>query len=309
MDKKIVVCGSIAYDHVMTYMGEFEDSLKGQDLSKLSVSFLAMNRDVHFGGCAGNIGYNLSLLGISPFVVGVVGNDFSQYKEWMDSNRINSDYVRKVDDQLTASAFVLTDNVENQVTIFAPESMADYRNESLLEPLANEHRISIVLIGPDFPARMNKHVNDCKRLGLEYVFDPGQALPALEPNDLRVAIDGAKVLIANSYEMGLLKTKTGLTDEDIDKMAELIIETKGENGSVLRQDGESIVIQAIEPSQTVDPTGCGDAFRAGILKAIHENDDVVHGCRLGAAIAAYNVERKGTQSHSFTLNDLVKRMM
>lgn len=309
MEKRIVVCGSIAYDHVMSFMGEFEESLSGQDLAKLSVSYLAMNRDVHYGGVAGNIGYNLGLLGLEPVIIGAVGDDFEKYDSWLKENRVNTDFVKRVAGQHTPSAFILTDSKENQISIFAPEAMADFHGESFLEPVFRDLNVSIVLVGPDFPARMNKNVADCQDAGVDYVFDPGQQSHMLEEADLKSAISGAKAVIANDFEMNLLRKKTGWNEEQLIDEAGILVETRGEDGAVIWIDGEESQIEAIRPDNIVDPTGCGDAFRAGLLKALHENDDLIHGCRLGAVIATYNIERKGTQNHKFDLNDVVKRMI
>lgn len=308
MSGRIVVCGSIAYDHVMNYMGKFEDSLTGTDLSKLSVSFLALNRDVHFGGCSTNIAYNLSLLGVSPIVAGVVGKDFDVYRQWLVSKNINVEYLKELADQMTASGFILSDEVENQMAIFAPEALADFEEENFLETIGKDHKIDIVCVSPDFPARMNKHVDDCQRLNFKYIFDPGQQIGLLNEGDLKKAIEGSELVIVNSFEADLLAKKLKLTFEEIAELSGKFIITQGAEGSDFYHDGELTKIKACKPDSIVDPTGCGDAFRAGILKAIAENDDLIHGCRIGAAIASYAIEAKGTQNHQFTLNDLVKRI-
>ncbi len=187
--------------------------------------------------------------------------------------------------------------------------MAAYDGSSFIDRVVKDYLVSVAIISPDFPARMNKNVEDCKRHGIPYVFDPGQNLNLLEADELKNAINGAKVVIANDYEMDQLIAKTGMSREEMGEVAEYVIETKGADGSYILHQGETHHVESIQPEHVIDPTGCGDAFRSGLLKALHENDDVVHGCRLGAVVATYNIEKKGTQNHSFSLNDAVKRMM
>jgi adenosine kinase len=309
MKKKIIVSGSIAYDQVMHYFGNFKNTFHELDVSMLNFSFLAMNREIYFGGCAGNICYNLGLLGLDPLICGAVGKDFSKYRAWLEKHNVHCDYLEIDSKHLTASAFMLVDDEEHQLGFFSPEAMCSLPSPDLLKEIHQKEKLDLMHIGPDFPARINAHVKSCQELNIKYIYDPGRDVLRLDAEMLRAGIDGACALIGNRFEIEQILKKLDIDLMKLAKMTPILICTKGYDGSDVYINGKLHHVEAIPADEVVDPTGCGDAYRAGVIKAIAEDDDILHGCRLGAAIASLSIASKGPQNHGFTMNDLTRQIL
>lgn len=300
--KKIIVTGSLAYDHLMTFDGEFGDSLIADKLASLSVSFLAKTHEHYFGGCAGNIAYNLKLLGCEPLVLGVAGGDFGRYGEWMKECGISTANIFIDKSRGTASAYVLTDNKQRQISIFSPGAMENYENGLELDLPAGQaggvdrDDIACAIIAPEPPKRMVAFGRYFKRIGVPFIFDPGQAIPALSREEILELMNGSVGMILNEYELEMVRKKLGTEDMG----AGFLIVTMGEKGCRL---GDKI-IPAVKGVKVVDVTGCGDAFRAGFLSGYVNGLSLEEACIRANAVAARAIEHSGTQNHHFTLDDL-----
>lgn len=309
--KKIVVTGSLAYDHLMTFDGEFGDSLIADKLASLSVSFLAKTHEHYFGGCAGNIAYNLKLLGCEPLVLGVAGGDFGRYGEWMSECGISTANIFIDKSRGTASAYVLTDKKQRQISIFSPGAMENYENGLELDLPAGQaggvdiDDIACAIIAPEPPKRMVSFGRYFKRMGVPFIFDPGQAIPALGREEILELMSGAVGMILNEYELEMVRKKLEMGEEELLKsiangVAGFLIVTMGEKGCRL---GDKI-IPAVKGVKVVDVTGCGDAFRAGFLSGYVNGLSLAEACVRANAVAARAIEHSGTQNHHFTLADL-----
>jgi len=301
--KNILVVGSIAYDHVMRFEGDFKDVMMP---NHYSLAVTATNRMVSYGGCGGNISYNLKLLGESPMLVGAAGSDFSRYKERFAKSGIDISNVIEDKDHLTAAAFICTDNEQNQITFFDAGAMALPDAPALKS--TNYGNIGYAIIAPDNPSRMMKMARECSELGIPYIFDPAQEITFIKAKDLMWAVTNCNLLIVNDYEADLLAKKLLVTHSKLQTMAENYIETHGAKGStVISKKNGSFFVRAVQPSRIVDPTGCGDAFRAGVLMGLRRGLPIEKAGKAGAVIATYNLEHSGTQTHSFTLQEFNKR--
>jgi len=304
---KILVAGSIAYDHVMTYGGLFKDAILPEKLDHLSIAFTASKKTTNFGGCAGNIAYTLRLFGLNPLVLGAVGNDFEQYEKWMKKCGIDTSALFHHPEEPTASATIITDREQNQITIFhggamsfAPHvlSMRDHQYDG----------VGLAIIAPDAPERMVRLARECKELKIPYIFDPAQQLTSMSDLDLKDALSGATALIANEYEVELLSKMLGITKEQLPSLVPTFIETYGARGSSIISPEGVFFVRSVQASKIVDPTGCGDAFRAGILTGIQSGFPIQKSCQMGALAATYALEHEGSQGHTFTVEEFKKRM-
>lgn len=299
---RILLIGSLAYDRIMVFPGLFKEHFLPEGLHNISVSFSVSTPEVVFGGCAGNIAYNLALLGGSPEILATAGNDFAQYEEHLKAEGIATTGIEILNDLPTASCYVTTDKADNQITAFS--AGADEQGYSLPFDTAG---VSLAIVSPTgiedmraFPTRFNE-------AGVSYLFDPGQQIPVLSGEDLRAAIDGAFGLIVNDYELALVLEKTGWSEEDVMNACSLLIVTLGEKGSRVRTREDEFMVPAVPVSEVVDPTGAGDAYRAGLLHALSEEVSLTEACWLASTVAAYAVECYGTQNHRFTLDELSAR--
>jgi adenosine kinase len=257
------------------------------------------------GGVAPNISYNLSLLGEKPRIVGTVGQDFAEYRAWLETRNIDTSTVVTIDDDFTASFFCSTDQENNQIANFYTGAMSKAAVLSLKDQ--NIDDVDIVVISPNDPAAMVQYVGECHELGLPYMYDPSQQIIRLSGQDLRAGIEGAAVLIVNEYEFGMIENKTGLSLDQAAELAHAVVITQGEDGSLILSEGNRYEIPSAKPAAIADPTGVGDGYRAGILKSmVHSFPWAVAG-RLGSLVAAYVLERHGTQNHSFTQAEFVQR--
>ncbi|MBF0320932.1 MAG: carbohydrate kinase family protein [Nitrospirae bacterium] len=298
----IIVSGSIAYDRIMDFPGRFSDHILADKIHMLNVCFMINELKENFGGTAGNIAYALSLLGERPNIVATAGHDFGPYADWFKENGISTDFIKIIPKELTAGAYITTDLSDNQITAFNPGAM---KHSSTFDFNSVSPKEAIAVVAPGNLDDMFNFVKTYKEKGIPYIFDPGQSLPAWSGQQLREMITGAMIFISNDYELGLTMEKTGATSNDILSMAETLITTKAENGStvIFRRDGrhESVEIPAVIPSKVCDPTGAGDAYRAGLVKGLLlPGMDIVHAAKMGAASASFCVEVYGTQNYSFT---------
>lgn len=302
--KKILVSGSLAYDRIMDFPGKFSDYIMPDKIHNLNVAFGIESIQDNFGGTAGNIAYNLALLQEQPVIFSTAGNDFEKYKNWLELNDIDISKIVKVENVPTATAYIITDQSDNQITGFFMGAMKTSAENISIEDL-KDARLAIVSPG-------NKKDMVCfsrfyKKNNTRYIFDPGQAVPSFDPQELSECIMGAWILIANDYEISFILEKTKLTKQEIFKHCEAIITTLGEKGSYIESQKEKYEIPAAKPKNVLDPTGAGDAYRAGLIKGIISGLPWDTCGRLAGVVAAYTVEKLGTQTHEFTIEDVKKR--
>jgi len=296
-----LICGSLAYDTIMVFPERFKDHILPDKVHMLNVSFLVPEMRRQFGGVAGNIAYNLKLLGGDPYPMATVGDDFGPYQRRLESLGISTRYIRHLEGEFTPQAFITTDFDDNQITAFHPGAMM----ESHLNSVASAEGIRIGIVAPDGREAMLKHSRDFERLGIPHIFDPGQAMTLFDGKDLRTFISQANWLVVNDYEFQLIRERTGLNKEQVAEQLEALIITRGGDGSTLITGSGEENIEAVKPTAVLDPTGCGDAYRAGLIYGILNNLDLVTSCRIGSVMGALKVAVQGPQNHAPTLDDIV----
>lgn len=294
---RIIITGSIAFDYIMSFPGRFKDHILPDKIHLLSVSFLVDSLRKERGGCAANIAYSLALLGERPTVMGTVGQDFSDYRLWLEQQGVDTSLIREISDKFTASFFVSTDLDDNQIASFYTGAMANARELSFHIPDAR--RAKLTIISPNDPEAMTKYALECKDLGIPYIYDPSQQIIRLPAEELVASATGAKILIVNNYELEMFKNKTGLTDGDVQGLAEVLIVTRGEQGSTIWTEGRRIDIPAVRPLRPAEPTGVGDAYRAGIIKGVLRGYPWEVTGRIASLAATYVLESHGTQNHRY----------
>jgi len=302
----VVVTGSIAYDYLMSFPGRFAEHILPDQIEHLSVSFLVEEMRRQRGGCAANIAYNLALLGERPRVMGAAGQDFGEYRVWLEQHGVDTALIRTEPDLFTASFFVSTDRDGNQIASFYTGAMARARELSLHD--LDEDQVDMVAISPNDPEAMVKYAAECAELGLPYLYDPSQQIVRLSGDDLRAGLEGCDLLVVNEYEFGMLQEKTGLSEEQIHKSpARACVVTLGADGSRIWA-GDAVHDVPIAPPERVDdPTGVGDAFRAGLIKGLALGLSWDLAGRTGALAAAYTLEQPGPQSQRYTPAQFVAR--
>ncbi len=300
----ILVSGSIAFDYLLDFPGRFQDYLLPDKLDRISVSFLVQNLKKQRGGCGANIAYNLALLGEHPFLLAAAGPDGLPYRDALETLGVRTEGVRIFENAFTSSFFGNTDREGHQICSFYSGAM-QYAHEIPVEGLAD--RIDLAIIAPNGPEAMIHHASECRRLGIPYIFDPGQQTLSLEGPDLKRSTEGSKMLIVNEYEIELFRKKTGLEQEQILGLTETLIVTLGSRGAVIRTDGEVIEIPVAPPERVLDPTGVGDAFRAGLIKGMIYGLPWDVSGRMGSLAAAYVLETDGPQNHIYNLEDFILR--
>jgi len=292
-----LICGSLAYDTVMVFPGRFKDHILPDRIHMLNVAFLAPTLTRYFGGCAGNIAYNLKLLGGEGLPCGAVGHDFGPYARWLGENGVSERFVQVLEDEYTAQAYITTDLDDNQITAFHPGAM----NRSHLIPVPADAGIRIGILAPDGREGMITHAEQFVTAGIPFVFDPGQAMPLFSQQDFDRFIDQATWITVNDYEGQLLQERTGLTAAQIAARVEAYIVTRGGEGSlVYLPDGRRLDIPAVPAQKVVDPTGCGDAYRAGLLHGLMRDMDWETTGRVASLMGAIKIAQVGTQHHRFT---------
>lgn len=305
----ILVSGSLAYDRIMDFPGKFSDHILPDKVHVLNVCFMINELKENFGGTAGNIAYALSLLGESPTIIATAGRDFDSYRDWFKNNKIPTENIKIIEEELTAGAYITTDQSDNQITAFNPGAMkfsSGYDFESVA------HDDTVAIVSPGNLDDMFNFSKIYKQKNIDYILDPGQSLPAWSKERLIEMIDGSKIFICNDYELQLTREKTSMTIDDILEKTEIVVQTKGEYGSVviLKEHGKtkSIDIPVARVDSVKDPTGAGDAYRAGLIKGFFLSDnDIIHAAKIGAVTAAYCVEVYGPQNFNFTPESFNKR--
>ncbi len=303
--KKIIISGSLAYDRIMDFPEYFSDHILPDKIHILNVSFQVNGVTENFGGTAGNIAHAFKLMGEEPYISATIGQDNHRYFDWLKNNGISTDYIKKINSELTAGAYITTDKADNQITGFNPGAMK-YSSELDFHELTAEE--TLLIVSPGNLDDMSDYPRMCKERGIEYIFDPGQALPMLKPQDLIHAIEGCKLLIVNDYEFDMVLKKTELSKATILEMAGTTIITLGEHGSQVYTPNGETVIPPSTAKEVVDPTGAGDAYRGGLLSGLVKGQNIEEAARIGSVCASFAVECYGTQEYSFTTEEFRERM-
>ncbi|MBQ5939966.1 MULTISPECIES: carbohydrate kinase family protein [unclassified Massilia] len=303
MTHTALICGSIAFDKIMQYHGRFAETLLADQLHRVNVSFLVPTLRTEYGGCSVNIAYNLKLLGGDPLIMGTIGQDGGDYLERLGKQGIATRGIRTIADAYTAQCFVTADQDNNQINAFHPGAMQFSHENSVAE----QGPLRVAIISPDGRDGMIKHARDCAELGVPVMFDPGQQLPMFSGEELIRFIDQASYLACNDYEFEMVMDRTGLTLADIAGRLEALIVTRGGEGSDIYAGGEHHRIPAVPAAEVLDPTGCGDAYRAGLLYGIVNGLDWPTSGRIASLLGSIKIARQGAQNHSFTKEEFDQR--
>ena len=294
-----LICGSFAYDHIMVFPDHFKNHILPEKVHMLNVSFMVPQMRREFGGCAGNIAYNLRLLEGDGLPMGTVGSDFSVYAEWMDSNDIARTHVTTIEHVFTGQAFITTDLDDNQITAFHPGAMAFSHHNKV----SDAQGITIGIISPDGRDGMIEHANQFHEADIPFIFDPGQGMPMFDGDDLLRFIEQASWLSVNDYEWQMMQQRTGLSPHEVTERVKALIITRGAEGSVIYTRNKRYSIPAVKPTVVADPTGCGDAFRAGLLYGLMHDMDWETTGRIASLMGSIKIEHPGTQNHKFELTE------
>lgn len=295
---RIVVTGSIAYDYIMIFPGQFKEHILPDKMHVLSVSFLVDSMKKQRGGTGANIAFNLALLGERPEVVGTVGEDGGEYRQWLDEHGVDTSGLEIIPHEFTSSCFINTDLENNQITAFYPGAMN--QAHTLRFDTRRLTGDDLVIISPNDPQAMANYAAECTHLGIPYLYDPSMQAPRMTADELRAGFDGAQILIGNDYEFGMMAEKLGITEAELRGMIPVCVVTRGEAGASIFADDQEHLIPAAKARQVVDPTGAGDAFRAGLAKGIANGLPWEICGRLASVAAVYAIEQIGTQAHSYT---------
>ncbi|MCF6318510.1 MAG: carbohydrate kinase family protein [Proteobacteria bacterium] len=299
---KALICGSLAYDTIMVFEDSFANHILPDQIHKLNVSFFVPSMQRDFGGVAGNIAYNLKLLGGNPIPMGTVGQDFEPYREHLKSLNISLDGILTKDDMFTPQAFITTDQDNNQITAFHPGAMS-LSHEC---KVADHEGVSIGIVGPDGRDGMISHAKGFVDAGIPFIFDPGQAMPLFDGDDLKNFISQASWMAVNDYEYELVCERTGMDAREIASHLKALIVTRGDKGSEIYTDGTVYHIPVVEAEKIVDPTGCGDAYRAGLLYGFMNDLDIQTTGRIASLLGSIKITHAGTQNHSFSQKEFLK---
>jgi adenosine kinase len=297
---RTLICGSIAYDNIMVFPDHFKNHILPEKIHVLNVAFLVPEMRREFGGCAGNIAYNLKMLGGEPVMMATVGDDYAPYAARFEQLRLTQQHVQHIPETFTAQAFITTDLADNQITAFHPGAM----NFSHLNSVKDTSDIRLGIIAPDGRDGMMQHAREFHEAGIPFVFDPGQGLPMYNGEELLDFIDKADYIAVNDYEGQMLQDRTGRSLESLANQAKALIITLGAQGSIIYADGKKIEIPCVKPKDIVDPTGCGDAYRAGLLYGIVNNLDWQTTGQLGSLMGSLKISRKGGQNHQFSRDEI-----
>jgi len=301
----IICTGSIAYDYLMSFPGYFKDHIIPDKLDSISLSFLVDSMVKQRGGTAPNIAFTIALLGETPKLMGTVGEDFKDYRAWLDKQGVDTSLVKRVDGIFTASFFANTDLSNNQIASFYTGAMAHSKELSLKD--INLSKDDLVLISPNDPTAMKNYAAECKDLKVPYVYDPGQQVVRNAPEDIKEGIIHAQSLFINEYEYELIQKHTGMNDEEIREAVSYVVITCGDQGSYIWVKDTHFHIPVVEPSTTADPTGVGDAFRGGFIRGKQLGLDWQTCGQMGSLAATYCLEKQGTQNHRYTRVEFVQR--
>lgn len=292
---KALICGSFAYDNIMVFNDRFKNHILPDKVHMLNVSFLVPEMRREFGGCAGNIAYNLKLLGGDPLPMATVGTDFAPYAKWYGQNGINSQHIKVINNSYTAQAFITTDLDDNQITAFHPGAMS-FAHEN---KVGDAKGMKLGIVSPDGRDGMIQHAAQFAELGVPFIFDPGQGMPMFDGKDLMNFIEQATWVTVNDYEMQLMQERTGKSPHELAEYVDALIVTLGGNGSHIYTKQHRHEIPCAKPQQLADPTGCGDAYRAGLLYGLLHGMDWETTGRIASLMGALKIECHGTQNHRF----------
>jgi adenosine kinase len=298
-----LICGSIAYDTIMVFQDRFRNHILPDQIHILNVAFLVPDMRREFGGCAGNIAYNLRMLGGDPLIMATVGEDYQPYADRLQRLRIPETHIRRVQNTFTAQAFITTDLDDNQITAFHPGAM----NYSHLNHVKDAKNVRLGILAPDGRQGMLEHAREYHEAGVPFVFDPGQGLPMFNGEELLEFVRKADYVAVNDYEARLLQEKTGKSIEDLARMVKAVVVTQGAEGSSIFADGDLTRIPAARPDAVLDPTGCGDAYRAGLLYGIAQDYDWASTGRLASLMGAMKIASRGGQNHVATRDEIGSR--
>ena len=302
---KVFVSGSLAYDRIMDFPGYFADHILPEKTHVLNVSFTVNGMVEKFGGTAGNIAYALSLLGEKPIILATIGHDYRTYFEWLAENRISCDNIKVIVEEFTACAYITTDRSDNQITGFNPGAM---KFPSSFNFDTVDARESIVIVSPGNLQDMLNYSQTCQTRGIKYIFDPGQSLPMWKAEDLVRCIEGSKMLVSNDYELAMILRTTGLDRAELLERTGTIVNTLGELGSRVYTSECAIEIPPAKPEVVVDPTGAGDAYRAGLIKGLIHGKDIAMCAKMGSVCASFAIEHYGTQGYRFSPGEFEARL-
>jgi len=300
---RTLICGSIAYDTIMVFRDRFKNHILPEQLHILNVAFLVPDLRREFGGCAGNIGYNLGLLGGEPLIMATVGDDYLPYDERLKMLRLSQQHVRRISGTFTAQAFITTDLDDNQITAFHPGAM----NHSHENHVGDAGAVKLGIVAPDGRDGMLQHAREFHAAGIPFVFDPGQGLPMFGGAELAEFVKMASYVTVNDYEGQMLQERTGRRLEELAKLVRAVVVTMGARGSVIYAGGQQIEIPCVKPQEVVDPTGCGDAYRAGLLYGVAAGLDWPLTGRLASLLGALKIAKRGGQNHHFTRDEIAQR--
>jgi adenosine kinase len=294
-----LICGSAAYDNIMVFEDSFKNHILPDKIHILNVAFLVPKLRREYGGCATNIAYNLKLLGGDPLPMATVGQDFGPYSAWMSECGVSQKHVRVIDDVFTAQAFITTDLDDNQITAFHPGAM----NQSEVNKVSDASGVTIGMVSPDGRAGMIEHSEQFAAAGIPFIFDPGQGMPMFDGDDLRKFVKECTYVTVNDYEWQLLKDRTGWDVADVTAQTDALIVTRGGEGSQIFTGDAQYEIPSAKPEAIHDPTGCGDAYRAGLLYGLMNDLDWETTGRIASLMGSIKIEQHGTQNHSFTRDE------
>ncbi len=294
-----LICGSFAFDNIMVFPDRFKNHILPEQVHILNVSFLVPEMRRQFGGCAGNIAYNLKLLGGSPLPMATVGSDFGDYSAWLVKHKISRDHIKVIDSEFTGQAFITTDLDDNQITAFHPGAMQHAHTQKV----SDANGVKVGIVSPDGRDGMLQHAEQFADAGIPFIFDPGQGMPMFDGDELKKFVELATYVTLNDYEWQLLRERTGLSEQEVSDRVDALIITRGGEGSDIYAGSEHHQIPCSKPEAVNDPTGCGDAYRAGLLYGFEQELDWPTTGRIASLMGTIKVAHHGTQNHSFTLDE------
>jgi adenosine kinase len=303
---KLVVTGSIAFDYLMSFPGKFTEHFLPEHMHRVSLSFLVDSMDKRRGGCGPNIAYTLALLGERPMLMATAGQDFGDYKVWMDGAGIDTSLVKVVPDKFTASFFCSTDQANNQIASFYTGAMSNAAELSF-RTVTGLREDGLVIVSPNDPDAMVQYAQECSTLGIRYIWDPGQQCARMDGQQLQEGITGAFMVIVNDYEFELLRQKTGMSEDDVQRQVEVLVVTRGEHGCTVLSKGIRHDVAAVPPARIQDPTGVGDAFRGGFMKGLAMGAPYERCAKMGSVAATYALEHLGGTSHAYSVAEFTAR--
>ena len=300
---RIIVTGSIAFDYLMSFPGKFTEHFLPEHFQRVSLSFLVDTMDKRRGGCAPNIAYTLALLGERPMLMATAGQDFNDYRRWLDAAGIDTSLVTEVADKFTASFFCSTDQANNQIASFYTGAMAHAAELSF----RTAGKVDLAIISPNDPAAMTQYVEECRAMGIPFIFDPGQQCARMSGSELADGVAGASMVICNDYELELIREKTGFGEKDILARAGSLVVTRGEKGSSVFSGDSRVDVPAVTPHKIADPTGVGDAYRGGFMKGLAHGATPAVCAQLGSVAATYALEHLGGTAHAYSWTEFKTR--